>query len=398
MWNPHSVMFEVAWCVTLYTTVLALEFSPMVLERFRLRTPLRIVGALTVPLVIAGVLLSTLHQSSLGTLYVIIPQKLHGLWYSSLLPVLFFLSAIAAGLSMVILESFLSARAFGRHLELDILQDLGRVVVVVLALYIVIRLQNLASREAFSLLLQPGPERFLFGVEVGFGALVPGILLALPAVRRDRGGLFCAALLVVLGFVLNRLNVAITGLGNGYFPSALELAVTGMLVALSFIAFSLAVKHLQVFPQIPLSTVSSGPLPRPAWVAPITRGALASLGITMLFGALWLNFSGIPLAAAPRPQIEREYTPELRLPSDQVFPAGEDSPGRVLFSHESHADTDKPNCVVCHTGAFSILREERASGYRYGDQMHEKTRCGLCHNNEDAFEVEDNCEVCHVGD
>jgi len=115
MWNPHSVMFEVAWCVMLYNTVLALEFSPMVLERLNLKTPLKIVRTITVPVVIAGVILSTLHQSSLGTLYVILPDKLHGFWYTPWLPVFFFLSAIAAGLSMVILESFLSFRAFGGH-------------------------------------------------------------------------------------------------------------------------------------------------------------------------------------------------------------------------------------------------------------------------------------------
>jgi Ni/Fe-hydrogenase subunit HybB-like protein len=89
MWNPHSVMFEVAWCVMLYLTVLALEFSPVVLERFQLAKPLKIIKAITIPLVIAGVLLSTLHQSSLGSLYLIVPSKLHPYWYSPWLPVLF---------------------------------------------------------------------------------------------------------------------------------------------------------------------------------------------------------------------------------------------------------------------------------------------------------------------
>src|SRR5512137_1095249 len=96
-WNPHSVMFEVAWCVMLYTTVLALEFAPVVLERFRLERPRRMLRAVSTPLVIAGVILSTLHQSSLGSLYLIVPEKLHPLWYSPLLPVLFYLSAVGIG-------------------------------------------------------------------------------------------------------------------------------------------------------------------------------------------------------------------------------------------------------------------------------------------------------------
>ena len=88
-WNPHSVMFEVAWCVMLYTTVLAVEFAPVVLERFGFNAPARFIHRLITPLVILGVMLSTLHQSSLGTLYLIVPSKLHPLWYSPMLPVQF---------------------------------------------------------------------------------------------------------------------------------------------------------------------------------------------------------------------------------------------------------------------------------------------------------------------
>ena len=86
MWNPHSVMFEVAWCVMLYTTVLALEFSPVVFERFNLQRPLKIIHAITIPLVVLGVVLSTLHQSSLGSLFLIIPGRMHPLWYSNIIP------------------------------------------------------------------------------------------------------------------------------------------------------------------------------------------------------------------------------------------------------------------------------------------------------------------------
>ena len=118
MRNPHSVMFEVAYCVMLYTTVLSLEFSPIVLERFNLQKPLKIVRAALIPLVILGVILSTLHQSSLGTVYLIMPEKLHPLWYTPLLPVFFFVSAIAVGLAMTIFESSMSSKYFGQQLEL----------------------------------------------------------------------------------------------------------------------------------------------------------------------------------------------------------------------------------------------------------------------------------------
>ena len=109
MWNPHSVMFEVAWCVTLYTTVLALEFAPAVFEKLGWKKPLDWLKFISVPLMIVGVLLSTLHQSSLGSLYLIVPHKLYALWYTPVLPVFFYLSAICVGLAMTIFESWHSA-------------------------------------------------------------------------------------------------------------------------------------------------------------------------------------------------------------------------------------------------------------------------------------------------
>src|SRR5215472_14622908 len=127
MWNPHSVMFEVAWCVMLYTTVLFLEFIPVVFEKFGWHKPLTWIHSISVPLMIAGVLLSTLHQSSLGSLFLIVPEKMYPLWYSPTLPAMFYISAIGVGLAMTIFESWHSSRAFGRALELPLLASMGRV-------------------------------------------------------------------------------------------------------------------------------------------------------------------------------------------------------------------------------------------------------------------------------
>ena len=165
MWNPRSVMFEVAWCVTLYTTVLTLEFSGMVFERVGWTRAARIQHMVTIPLVIAGVILSTLHQSSLGSLYLIVPGKLHALWYTPLLPVLFFVSAVGVGLAMVIVESRLSARAFQRQLETPLLRSLGRALIPVLLLYGLLRLGDLAWRGVLGELLRPSYESALFLVE-----------------------------------------------------------------------------------------------------------------------------------------------------------------------------------------------------------------------------------------
>jgi Ni/Fe-hydrogenase subunit HybB-like protein len=253
MWNPHSVMFEVGWCVMCYTTVLALEFAPSVLERFHLEKPLKFVRAVSVPVVIAGVILSTLHQSSLGTVYLIVPTKLHPFWYTPLLPAFFFLSAIAVGLAMTIFESTLSSKYFGRALELSILKDLGRALMVVLIVYSVLRFEDLLHRNVLKLIAVASYERNLFLLEIGLALIVPVLLLSVRRVRESAGGLYLASVCVLLGFVTNRLNVAVTGMERSvgpafrYVPKWTEIAVTAAMVAAGFAIFGLAAKYLPIF-------------------------------------------------------------------------------------------------------------------------------------------------------
>jgi Ni/Fe-hydrogenase subunit HybB-like protein len=251
-WNEHSVMFEVAWCVMLYTTVLTLEFSHIVFERLQWKTLLKVMHAVSTPLVILGVLLSTLHQSSLGTMYLIVPEKLHPLWYTQLLPLLFYISAIGAGLGMIIVESFLSGRAFGRELEMELLEPLGRVMMVVLGIYGVLRLDILVHNGAITQVFAPIYESRMFLGEFVLGVLLPIGVLAFPRVRRSKVGLVVGAAFAVLGFVMYRLNVSITGFerasGTHYVPSWMEMTVSIGLVAIGFAAFAVAARVLPIFP------------------------------------------------------------------------------------------------------------------------------------------------------
>src|SRR5947208_1317231 len=210
MWNPHSVMFEVAWCVTLYSTVLFLEFIPVVFERFGFHKPLEWIHKISVPLMILGVLLSTLHQSSLGTLFLIVPSKLYPLWYTPILPLLFYVSAIAVGLAMTIFESWHSSRAFGRALELPLLTSMGRVLAVILSVYLWIRFLDLSHRHVFALLLENRIETWLFALEIAL-MVVPMLLLYQASIRTRPGALYACAVMVVFGFIANRLNVGTTG-------------------------------------------------------------------------------------------------------------------------------------------------------------------------------------------
>lgn len=255
MWNPHSVMFEVGWCVMLYTTVLTLEFLPVVFERFRMERPLRIIHAISTPLVIAGVILSTLHQSSLGSLYLIVPGKLHPLWYSPMLPVFFFISAIAVGLGMTMFESAMSARHLGHRFNVPLMAGLARILMVALLVYAVLRVQDLSARGAWSYAWPLGYESSFFWAEAVLALILPMIMLSMKRVRTSANGLFWVALFVVLGFITNRLNIAITGMeassGVRYVPAWTEVAVTAAIVAVGFAIFGLAAKYLPIFEHEP---------------------------------------------------------------------------------------------------------------------------------------------------
>jgi Ni/Fe-hydrogenase subunit HybB-like protein len=250
MWNPHSVMFEVAWCVTLYTTVLALEFAPVVFERFGWRKPLDWLKYISVPLMIVGVILSTLHQSSLGSLYLIVPHKLYALWYTPLLPVFFYLSAICVGLAMTIFESWHSSRAFGRELELPLAAGLARVLAVLLMTFLFVRFLDLQQRGALALLRQNRTETWLFALEI-FLLAAPMLLLFQRRVRWNPAKLYGCAVMVIFGFIANRLNVSVTGMeagsGTHYVPRWTEVAVTLAIVALGFAVFRAVAQHFPIF-------------------------------------------------------------------------------------------------------------------------------------------------------
>ncbi len=258
MWNPHSVMFEVGWCVMLYTTVLFLEFLPLVFERFGfIRQSHFIHKYLTPGLVIAGVLLSTMHQSSLGTLYVIAPQKLHPLWYSPILPILFFVSAITLGLAMTNVESVMSLRGFGHRLNPRLLRGVGRATAAMLMVYLVIRIEDLIVHGSFKYIFAFDKASWFFLAEIFLGGIIPMLLLFQKRIRHNMLALAGAQFLVVLGVLFNRMNVAVTafqlGTGAEYQPHWMEFVVSMGMVAIGVYAFSLAVRYLPVFPEGPLT-------------------------------------------------------------------------------------------------------------------------------------------------
>lgn len=257
MWNRASVLFEVSWCVMLYSTVLALEFSPALVEKIPwagLRTwYLRWHHEILVGLVMVGVVLSSLHQSFLGGLYLLTKGKLDPLWYSPYLTTLFYLSAIPAGLAVTVMALYLSVRSLNVKLDPGVLSEVGRVIAPLLALYGIFRVVDLSKNGALHYLWMWREETLSFWLEIGLFVIVPLVLLNLPKVRNNPQSLYWTCATVVGGFMANRLNVSITGLqsssGVYYVPKWTEFATSLMVLTFVVLAFRYAVIYLDILPK-----------------------------------------------------------------------------------------------------------------------------------------------------
>jgi len=251
MWQVHSVMWVVAIHVILYTTTLALEFSPMFFERVGMPGVSRMVHRIIVPVVIFGALLSVLHQSSLGGIFLISEGKMSPLWYSPEIPKLFLVSAVMMGLSMVSFETIISSRAFKHDVDPGIFSGLARITLWVTGLYFVYKLYVLAAGPGVGAAFAGSMEANMYLLEMVIGVVLPFVMLLGKGAREKISTLLTVDILVIVGVLLNRLNVSIFSLyrdqaarGSAYFPSLVEFILSAGLIALAIFLFKMAAKHL----------------------------------------------------------------------------------------------------------------------------------------------------------
>jgi Ni/Fe-hydrogenase subunit HybB-like protein len=282
MWNGNSALFEVGICVMVYMSVLYVEFIPIVTERFIGKVNLPgFLSFLNKPVdkvlrvldrglsksmfifIIAGVVLSTLHQSSLGTLMVIAGPKMHPLWQTPILPLLFLLSAISVGFPMVIFESLLASRSLKLKPEMHILSRLGSMIAPLLGIYLAFKIGDMFVRETFVYLTEFNTASIMFTIEVLFGVIIPLRMFLSPKVLKSPPLLFTASTLVVLGVLLNRINNFIVAYSppystHSYFPSYGEISVTLGFVAMLVLGYRFIVMNFPVISlpgkQVPLPT------------------------------------------------------------------------------------------------------------------------------------------------
>jgi Ni/Fe-hydrogenase subunit HybB-like protein len=264
------VLFEVAMCVMFYLNVLYIEFVPIVIERFKGRVNLpgplsafnksvdgllsladKILGKIMWVFIIAGVVLSCMHQSSLGSLMLIAPTKLHPLWYTPILPLLFLVSAITVGYPMVVFETTLATSSMKLDPEMKILTPLTRITVFLLGFYLMLKLGDMVVRGTYVHLFEGTARTNAFLIEILFGVLIPWLMLLVPGIRRSRRGLFIACTMIVGGVLLNRINVFVVGYRPpiseaNYFPSIGEMLITTGLIAGLMFLYRFIVTYLPV--------------------------------------------------------------------------------------------------------------------------------------------------------
>ena len=254
-WAPTSALYEVGWCAFLYLTVLALEFAQVPLEQAGWGRTLRVVRKIYIPIMLLGVTLSHLHQSSLGTLMTLIPHKVNELWWSDNLPLLYLFSAMMAGPAMAILEHLAAARWLGFAPRMDLLAGLARIEAWLVGLFFAFQMGDLFYRGAVDAMFTASWFAVSFWVEIVFGLMVPFVLLMMPEVRESRRGLATACTLVIAGVLLHRLNVAVIGLRvrhwETYVPSLGEVTITLGITAAAIFAFGWLARILPIHEELP---------------------------------------------------------------------------------------------------------------------------------------------------
>ncbi len=420
-WNPHSPLFEVGWCVMLYLTVLALEFAPVLFEAARhplLAKTYKFLKGATVPLVFLGIMLSTLHQSSLGSLSLILPHRLHPLWYTPILPILFFVSAMGLGLMMVSSESLVSAWLYEREPEVEVVQGLGKAARWVLGAYVLLKLGDVLVRGQAQALFAGNYESWLFIVELLASAIVPLVLLSLPAVRQSVAGLTTAALMSVTGFVMNRIDVGglaqIGATGTHYVPSWMEVWMSLGVVAAAALAYFFVAERFNLFHAGPVKREQfRNTLPgfdpgtfvvRPD---PYTAG-LARYTLAGVFGAAAVlaflpqtAFAGLSLKS------QRVTAPGF---GDRIVIDGNRKGEAVAFDHKAHVGREggDASCARCHhlqnpgeraTGCARCHRDMYETTSIFDHRLHEARLgkgkgCASCHVDEGALKDVAHTKAC----
>ncbi|HKJ82336.1 MAG TPA: Ni/Fe-hydrogenase cytochrome b subunit [Ignavibacteriaceae bacterium] len=393
-WNPHSPLFEVGWCVMLYTTVLLLEFSPTPLEEFSRYAKIRnFLMKFRFPFVLLGIMLSTLHQSSLGSLFLIMPFKLYPLWYTGILPIEFFISAVALGLMMVAFESLVSHWLYKRKPETNLIAKLCRVVVWVLATYFLVKIIDIISAGKFELIFNGSWQSNLFIAEVLISTVIPAVLFAFPRLSRNNKVQWTGSFMVIFGVVLNRIDVGglamLGATGDSYTPLWTEIAISLGIISIAALVFLFAIEHFHVWdlrPEDPESNPHN--LPSFDYTSHTWLGTPSTSNITKHTLAFVISFA-LGMALMPGKHLHSKGIDNIKVKPatgiDTLYINGNRDNQFVKFTHQAHIEWLRTHKVP----QFRSDVFQNISGAT-------NDSCGICHHLNLPGEKLSNCWECHT--
>ena len=252
--NANSVMFEVAACVTAYIMVMWIEFAPVFLEKFGLHDVKKKLTKVLFFFIALGMVLPMMHQASLGTMLVVMGGQVNPLWQTPAVPLIYLLTAIIIGYGVVLFESCVAASAYRRQIETHLLNPMSRIMLGVLAVYLLVRLGDLLARGAMGEAFKPNLQAFAFWLE-NLCFIAPFFLIGNAEARRNPARLFLAGIAIMLGGILLRLNGFLigyshhTGSGWTYFPSFSEVMVTTGMFAIEVLGYIIITRRFPVLPR-----------------------------------------------------------------------------------------------------------------------------------------------------
>lgn len=415
MWNINSFLFEVFWCVMLYFTVTAVELAPVIFERLRAEKIAHVLHRVAFVVVVIGISLSSLHHSSLGSLFLVTPQRLHPLWYTPWLPLLFIVSAMGAGLMVAVLAKIIWARwhdpasIFGPQVgqpvplirvtngttmalfsrgpvgpEMPRVRAMATIGAGILGFYLILKIVDLFLHGGWEALLAGTWESWLYTAELIISTVLPIVLVALPSSRHSPAGIGVASASAALGLAMNRLDVGIFGYfhdaGAIYFPSLIEWAVGFGVVAAAGLVFFFFAEHMPIF------DAQSGGVDEQPGKFRISYGSLRQLWNTALTNSLHrvtlIAVFIIPLAFVlmyppyyGREGLSADVRPAMGIDTERrVLRIDGDNQGVLtVFAHADHQRRlgDSTSCVKCHHSSFPRDRSTPCS--RCHCRMNEST-------------------------
>ena len=357
-WQLHSALFEVSWCVMLYLTVLLLEFLPVPLEETsRFAGVRRFLTKYKLVLVILGIMISSLHQSSLGTLFLITPEKLHPLWYSSLLSIQFLISAIAVGPLMVIFGIQVISYLYRKEPDRKTLSKLSFLGFVALVIFGLIRLVDIGVNGKLSMIFDGSWQATVFLIEMALMLVIPMALLGIRKLRYSQPSLAIGCLSAVIGLGLNRANMAgimLNATSPQYYPTIYEVFISLGILAGAVIVFFFFVERFKVW-----DAKWKYPQEQPEYCPQFDLGSDVWLGTPNVAGRVKyslvfvLSFA-LAFAMMPHDRIESkgvvEVVAQKALGGDTLFIDGNHNSFGTMFEHARHVDDlgNKESCVKCH--------------------------------------------------